>query len=54
MKKLFLTSGLIICMACPAFASTDITPGKTEGEDCTDTYLGTGAGNSGSDRKSVV
>ena len=24
MKKLFLTSGVILCMACPALATTDI------------------------------
>lgn len=38
MKKLFLTSGIILCMACPAFAATDITPAGT-GADCTYTYL---------------
>lgn len=43
MKKLFLTSGLIVCMACPAFASTDIAA-NAETADCTDTYLGDGAG----------
>ena len=25
MRKIFLTSGVILCMACPAFATTDIT-----------------------------
>ena len=38
MKKLFLTSGIIACMACPAFATTGFTPSDLD----TDTYTGTG------------
>lgn len=40
MKKLFLTSGVILCMACPpAVAATDI-PASGTGATCTYTYLG--------------
>ena len=39
MKKLFLTSGVILCMACPAVATTDI-PSDGSGATCTYTYLG--------------
>ena len=38
MKKLFLTSGIIACMACPAFATTGFTPSDLD----TTTYTGTG------------
>ena len=47
MKKLFLTSGLVLCMACPAFASNDITTGGKDSTNtsvaanCTNTYLNT-------------
>lgn len=49
MKKIFLTSGLILCMACPAMAATDLTYANNTwtpsmGDDntnCIDTYLGT-------------
>lgn len=41
MKKLFLTSGLVLCMACPAMAATDIavTDQNTTSATCTNTYL---------------
>ena len=45
MKKLFMTSGVILCMACPAFAAHDITPLGKDAENtdvtanCTNTYL---------------
>jgi hypothetical protein len=45
MKKLFMTSGVILCMACPAFAAHDITPQGKDAENttvdanCTNTYL---------------
>lgn len=45
MKKIFLTSGIIVCMACPAFAATNITPDGKNATDpsitanCTETYL---------------
>ena len=47
MKKLFLTSGLILCMACPALAYNDIDPNGKDATNtevtanCTETYLGT-------------
>lgn len=46
MKKIFLTSGIIVCMACPAFA--DPTPiavdsNNATNANCTETYLGTEA-----------
>lgn len=42
MKKLFLTSGLVLCMACPAMATTDIdvTNQNTTSATCTEPYLG--------------
>ena len=46
MNKLFLTSGLVLCLACPAIATTDITAdGHAQGSttvmaNCTNTYLG--------------
>ena len=45
MKRIFLTSGLIICMACPAFATKDLdTSGHaqdiTNGKECVEPVLG--------------
>jgi len=56
MKKIFLTSGLVLCLACPAMAATDIqytpqngdTPASwdpaTDANNCVNTYLGTYSG----------
>jgi uncharacterized repeat protein (TIGR02543 family) len=46
MKKLFLTSGLVLCMASNAMATTDIGANQTGSltSGCTDTYLGTYSG----------
>ena len=50
MKKLFLTSGVILCMACPAFATNDITAAGKDATNtsitanCTNTYLGSYTG----------
>ena len=38
MKKLFLTSGLVVCIACSVFAATDIPSGVNSSQ-CTYTYL---------------
>lgn len=50
MNKLFLTSGLVLCLACPAMAATDITSdghawgSTTTMANCTETYLGSYTG----------
>ena len=46
MKKLFLTSGLVLCMVGNAMATTDIGKNQTSPMDdgCTDAYLGTYSG----------
>lgn len=49
MKKIFLTSGLVLCMACPAMATTDLTYENNtwspsmgaNNTNCVNTYLGT-------------
>lgn len=43
MKKIFLTSGLVLCMACPAFA-TDITGTGNNGNECVESILGVDSG----------
>lgn len=44
MKKLFLTSGLVLCMACPAFADLTAMPTTSENESCVTGVLGSDVG----------
>ena len=49
MKRIFLTSGLVLCMACPAFADLDANgnvSGTQNGADCTEPTLGGTTGSS--------
>ena len=50
MKKIFLTSGLVLCLACPALATTDIS-GSANSASCVEDTLGVDSGSTSFEAK---